>query len=830
MAVVVFVTTALVVALGQPATPLRAAFLAAGGITIDGVFADWGTPAAPAVGTGTTDDASNTGAADGSGINGADDITRVWMGFATAAGGAALPSPGNQIQALYIRVDTASTSFRLDQSYNVQLNLGLAPVGTADHLLQMYAYRDGDATEVALILYKYSAPFPAMGALTVGAPVGRVSNISNPYPSFAGGGGLVDPGGVGSIGSYVSAGGPYYAMEAKIPAAWLTSTYGVGLSGGGMLALDGSNGLMVTATFFTSTGTLGAVGAAKDTINNAAGAMLWGMADAGSGTVTFGPIAAITQLAIISAPQVGAAAVSCSAPSAPITVQTQSATGVAVPVAIDTQVRLTSTSPSALFATSAGGPFGGAPFTVIIPAGASSATFFYRDTAVGAQTLTADEHPNLGWTAADQAIEIAACATATSTPTVTSTPTATFTPTATPTATFTPTATPTPPPGVIGGTPTPTATAGAATPTPPPTATAVVATPTPTPTVAAPADTPTPTPTVAAPADTPTPTPTVAVPADTPTPTPTVAAPAATPTPTPTVVAPDDTPTPTPTATAPADTPTPTPTATAAVATPTPTPTATAVVDTPTPTPTPTVAAPADTPTPTPTVAAPADTPTPTPTVAAPSDTPTPTPTPTVAVPADTPTPTPTPTVAAPADTPTPASSSVIGGGVGSTPTPMAAAGTQTPLPTATAPPGTPMPTPTGTAAAAPPVGPIIESAPAPGGSPTPARPAIPVASAAPGSGGGPAVAATPLPSATPGTGQVTAPPVTPSDPPASAAAANGGSGAGQGRVSAVAGQGDLRPARLPNTGEHLTPAAVLLALLGNLLVLASYRLRARSI
>jgi hypothetical protein len=81
------------------------------------------------------------------------------------------------------------------------------------------------------------------------------------------------------------------------------------------------------------------------------------------------------------------AAVAAGAASAPLTVQLQQV-GIAQNAASDTTVTLSTSSATGGFATSADGPWS-ATLTVTVPAGSSSATFYYRDTTAGSPTLTA---------------------------------------------------------------------------------------------------------------------------------------------------------------------------------------------------------------------------------------------------------------------------------------------------------------------------------------------------------------------------------------------------------------------------------------------------------
>ncbi len=646
------------------------AFLGSSSITVDGSFSDWGTIATPTDSIGVFEDASNSGDRDGGGVSGDLDITAYWVGIETEDGGSGTPGADNNIVSYHFRIDTAGTSSTLNQLYNIQMNLGVAAAGKSDHLLQVYANADGDATEVEIVLHQYDTPYPGVVA-TTGSLTEKVSNIASPFSGYSG---VVDAAAVGAIGTS----GGKYSIEVEIPVGWFGSTYG-----GALTPLGGSSEVLVTGVFTTTAG-LGAVGAVKDTVNNSDGETVATKTNVSTGSTGFVSIDAITQLAFTTS----AHSVDPNVVTGAITVQAQDGLGLARNVSADTTINLSSTSGGGLFDTDSGGSFDGSITSVTITNGTSSATFYYKDSNAGTPSITAAESPSASWTdAVQQQTIVAPTATPTSTPTPTpgpGTPTVTPTPTSTPTPT--PTATPVPP----TSTPTPTATPvpATSTPTPTPTSTPVPATSTPTPT-------PTPTSTPVPATSTPTPTATPTVP-------PTVAwvqednlSATQTPTPTPTTppLSPTSTSTSTPTATAtasptttsttiPTVTPTQTTTPTPTVV-PTPLPTATTVPATATATPVPTLA-----PTPTPT-----QTPTPT-AVPAPVLSPTSTPEPTAA-PTPVPTATSTPVLTATA-TPTAAPTTVVeptATEIPPTPEPVITpVSTQIPIPQPTSTP-TPVPT-----------------------------------------------------------------------------------------------------------------------------------------
>jgi len=85
-----------------------------------------------------------------------------------------------------------------------------------------------------------------------------------------------------------------------------------------------------------------------------------------------------------------------------MTIQTRDATGAPQNVGSNTTINLTSTSANGRFDTSPTGPFNGSITSITIPAGSSSASFYYKDTSVGTPTITAAESPSQGWTDATQ--------------------------------------------------------------------------------------------------------------------------------------------------------------------------------------------------------------------------------------------------------------------------------------------------------------------------------------------------------------------------------------------------------------------------------------------
>lgn len=153
-------------------------------ISIDGTLTDWGTSASPTTGLGVSEDGSD--ASDSETTNSANDLNFFWAGMSTqATSGATSSSTANPIENFYFRIDTNKTSSNLSQKYNIQLNLGVADSGKADHLLQVFANEDGDTEEVELVLFQYDTPFPGIGAVTTGSLLDKVTTKSS-FGGFSG--------------------------------------------------------------------------------------------------------------------------------------------------------------------------------------------------------------------------------------------------------------------------------------------------------------------------------------------------------------------------------------------------------------------------------------------------------------------------------------------------------------------------------------------------------------------------------------------------------------------------------------------------------------------
>jgi len=374
--VAIVVVAGLIFQLSGPSGVVFGAFLGPTTITIDGSFSDWVTGGSPASGIARSQDASNDGDQDANAnfAGQASDIDFIWIGMSTASGGATVPSSGNLIQNFYFRIDTLSGNAALDQNFNIQLNLGAANPGFADHLLQVRPGDVGDSPEVEIVLFQYDT-FPTIGAFTTPNITAKVANIS--------GHGVLDTNATGAIGQLASTD---YGFEIKIPVNWFTSTYG------GSIEADGTGATSVVTALFSTTGSLGSVGTIKDTLNNADKTTTAATTSMTTGETSFvllepDKIVFTTSVQTLTAGTV----------SSTFTIQTQDELG---PRAVDsnTTIDLTSDSATGKFSTAADGTFT-TTLSVTITNGSNSANFFYKDTVSGSPTLTAAENPSsLGWT------------------------------------------------------------------------------------------------------------------------------------------------------------------------------------------------------------------------------------------------------------------------------------------------------------------------------------------------------------------------------------------------------------------------------------------------
>jgi len=354
-------------------------------ITINGTFSDWGTTGSPVGGAYLFPDGSNSGEQDGSGFIGKPgDINYFWSAVSTQSGDSTPASPTNPIQYFYYRFDTYSNKAIKGQSYYIQLNLGMANTGYVDHLLQVWA--DTTATpKVTLVLYQYNTPYPQMRAFTSGAIVGKVSNVASPYPGFAG---VQDTNASGAMGKYD---GSNYGMEVRLPVNWYSSTYG------GAVKADGSGAQAVTGAILTGTGSLGAIGTVKDTLNDTLGNTRVSLTNTINGDTIF-VTDDITKIVFTT----GTQTITAGQVSGIMTIQTQDATSAPQNVSTATTANLTSTSAASRFDISPAGVFDGSITSVTIASGTNSTSFYYKDTIAGTPIIKAAESPSQGWADATQ--------------------------------------------------------------------------------------------------------------------------------------------------------------------------------------------------------------------------------------------------------------------------------------------------------------------------------------------------------------------------------------------------------------------------------------------
>ncbi len=342
---------------------------------------DWGTTSSPTTGAYVSTDASETG--DGVSVGSANDINRLWAGMSmSATSGATGSSPTKPIENFYFRIDTNKTvasGNSLNQKYNVQLDLGVAADGKADHLLQIFANGDGDSEEVELVLYQYSTPYPDIGAVTTGSLNDKVTTKAS-FGGFSGVKGDTNAG--GKIGSYDDGGTSKWGVEVNIGVVWFSSTYG------GAIKADASGASALVTSVFSSSGGLGGVGATKDVLRSTTGEIILTTTSTVSGTTLFVDLN-ISKLAI--------------------TVATQDQLSANRNVESGTTIGLSSSSGNSTFSTTSGGTYT-STLNVTIFNGSSSITFFYKDTTRGTPTITAAKSPSVDYTDATQKQTITASA------------------------------------------------------------------------------------------------------------------------------------------------------------------------------------------------------------------------------------------------------------------------------------------------------------------------------------------------------------------------------------------------------------------------------------
>jgi len=172
-AVAILVVAGSILLLFGPSGVARGAVLGSSTISIDGgnLSDDWSTFSSPTTGLAVIQDGSDA-SPDAPSANSANDLNFFWVGMSTRAeSGATEASASTPIDNFYYRIDinkSPSSGTKLNQKYNVQLNLGAAAAGKADHLIQVFAGIDGATEEVEVVLYEYNTPFPDIGAVTTG--------------------------------------------------------------------------------------------------------------------------------------------------------------------------------------------------------------------------------------------------------------------------------------------------------------------------------------------------------------------------------------------------------------------------------------------------------------------------------------------------------------------------------------------------------------------------------------------------------------------------------------------------------------------------------------
>ena len=231
-------------------------------IPANGSFSGWTAPGAY----------SQTDGYNPNGLKAEDDIAKFWYAMSTASG-ASPANSGNLIQNSYFRVDTTSTSSTVNgQSYWVQLNMGTASPGMADHILGIYL-DTGASPVVKIALYQYSTPYPAMKSFTTGKITAVVAN-------YAITGAALDSNATGAW----AASGSAYSLEVKIPISWYGSTYG------GAIQANGTGANLIASAVFTATGSISAVGTVKDQLDDPTQGLYQGLVSATTGAAAFVPV------------------------------------------------------------------------------------------------------------------------------------------------------------------------------------------------------------------------------------------------------------------------------------------------------------------------------------------------------------------------------------------------------------------------------------------------------------------------------------------------------------------------------------------------------------
>jgi adhesin/invasin len=241
----------------------HAGFVGTNMIQIDGAFADW-----------TNNVYSITNASPL--YTKAWDLDAYWMAMSTA-NGTSPASSSNRIQNVYYRLDVGGNPGAT--AYWIQMNLGVAPPGYADHIMQIYPNASGTPA-VSLTLFQFitnsTTPYPSVAVFTVkGAQV--VAKVSNDSTIS---GAVIDTNATGAFAANGTNGG--YSIEIKLPIGWFTNT-----TYGGAIKDDGTGPAFVETALFSATGSKGAVGTPKDQIVDASGNQYFCQQSTTTGAATF---------------------------------------------------------------------------------------------------------------------------------------------------------------------------------------------------------------------------------------------------------------------------------------------------------------------------------------------------------------------------------------------------------------------------------------------------------------------------------------------------------------------------------------------------------------
>lgn len=239
----------------------QAGFVGPSMITIDGAFADW-TNNVYAITNATLSYKSSW------------DLDAYWTAMSTA-NGTSPASPTNRIQNVYYRIDVGGSP--ASTAYWIQMNLGVAPPGYADHIMQVFPNGSGTPA-VSLTLFQFNTnsttPYPAVSVFTV-----KSSQVTPMVSNDSGVGATnLDTNATGAF----AANGSGYSIEIKLPMGWFTNnTYASNIHD------DGTGPAFVETAVFSATGSKGAVGTPKGQINGAAGGQFFAQQSTTTGGVKF---------------------------------------------------------------------------------------------------------------------------------------------------------------------------------------------------------------------------------------------------------------------------------------------------------------------------------------------------------------------------------------------------------------------------------------------------------------------------------------------------------------------------------------------------------------